>query len=58
MVPGDVVHVAGMAAQDDDAVAHEDRFVDRMGDEDHGGGPLFPDSQQLELKQVARLRVE
>src|SRR5689334_19915041 len=44
--------------QHDDAMAEQNRFFDRMRDEDHRGRPLFPDTQQLELQNLARLRVD
>lgn len=47
-----------MAGEDDDAVPHHDGLVDRVGDEEGGGGPLLENPQHLELEQVACLRVE
>src|SRR5512134_1220369 len=44
--------------QDDDPVTHQHRLVDGMRDEQHGGRPAVPDSQQLELELLARLRID
>ena len=56
---GDVlVDPARPPLEDDDAVAHQHRLLDRMGDEQHGGRPPLPDAQQLELQDLARLGVD
>src|ERR1700689_2889225 len=58
-VDGDVLMDARWPPlQHDDAVAHQHRFLDRMGHEQHGGGLTFPDAQQLELQDLARLGVD
>src|SRR5947209_14412723 len=47
---GDVDHAldAGRArGHDDDAVAHVDRLVDVVGDEEHGGAAGLPEAQDL-----------
>src|ERR1041385_930745 len=46
------------AFEHDDAMAEQHGFLDRMGDEDHRGRSLIPDAQQLELQNLARLRVD
>ena len=59
----DVEHfldAAGARAHHRDAIAQQDRLVDRMGDEDHRlalVGPLHEGKQFL-LQDLARLRVE
>src|SRR5450631_1651948 len=42
----------------DHPVAEQHRLLDRMGDKNHGGRPFIPDAQQLELQNLARLRVD
>src|SRR6185437_1646529 len=46
------------ALEHDHAVAEQDGLLDRVRDEDHRGRPLLPDAQKLELKNLARLRVD
>ncbi len=53
-----LVDGARPALEHDDAVAHQHRLLDRVGDEHHGGRPLLPDAQQLELQDLAGLRVD
>src|SRR5262245_15144071 len=45
----DLVDARGPPLQHDHPVAEQHGLLDRMGDEDHGGRPLLPDAQQLEL---------
>ena len=55
-----LLDAAGARAHHRDAIAQQDRLVDRMGDEYHGlalVGPLH-ESKQLLLQDLARLRVE
>jgi hypothetical protein len=55
-----LLDAARARAHDRDAVAEQDRLVDRMGDEHHGlalVGPLHQ-REQLLLQDLARLRVE
>src|SRR5688572_1710851 len=42
----------------DDAVAEEDRLVDRMGDQDDGLATRDPDALQLGVHALARERIE
>jgi hypothetical protein len=53
-----LLHLAGPARQDDDAVGQEDRLIDIMGDEQHRDLVVFPDLQQQFLHHAARLCVE
>src|SRR5262249_43562750 len=53
-----LLHRGRLAVQDDDPVAHQHRLLDRVGDEDHRCRPALPDAQQLELQDLARLRVD
>ena len=46
------------ALQHDDPMAEQHGLLDRVGDENHRGRPLFPNAQQLELQNLARLRVD
>jgi len=43
---------------DQDAIGEEERFIDVMGDEDHGGADAGPDIEQELLHHLARLRIE
>ncbi len=49
---------AGARAHHGDAVAEQDRLVDRVGDEHHGLALVLHDAQQLLLQHLAGLRVE
>src|SRR3569833_3590398 len=53
----DFVDAGGPTLEHDAAMAEQHRFLDRMRDEDHRSRPLFPDAQQLELEDLACLRV-
>ena len=54
----DLLGAARTLGHHHDAVGQVDRLVDLMGDEQHGLLRLLPDAQQLDLHQVAGLRVE
>ena len=53
-----LLHLAGMRRQHQDAVGEEDRLVEIVGDEDDGDVDLAPDFQQMRLHLGTRLRVE
>src|SRR5229473_7352473 len=46
--------LAGMRRQHEDAVADDDRLLDRMGDEEHGEADILPKLQQLLLHLASR----
>ncbi len=48
----------GPGRHHDDAVGEEDRFLDRVRDEDHGQPGALPDVEKLVLQALARHRVE
>src|ERR1700676_2903782 len=49
---------AGARGEHQNAVGEEDRLVDRVGHEQHGGALRRPDIEQLELQAAAGLRVQ
>src|SRR5580693_1854744 len=49
---------AGSRRHDGNAVAKEQRFIDVMGDEQHGLPARAPDARELLLHDAARLRIE
>ena len=48
----------GRGRHDDDAVAHVNRFVDVVGDEQHGGAARLPEAQHFILHAHAGKGVE
>ena len=54
----DAFDAAGARGHDDDAVAHVDRLVDVVGDEQHRRAARFPEAQHLVLHAHAREGVE
>src|SRR6185295_9471245 len=49
---------AGTPGHDQQPIGEEDRFVDTMGNEQHGAPGLLPDAHQLFAEERARLSVE
>ncbi len=52
------LHAAGMRREHQDAVADQQRLLDRVGDEDHREADVFPQRHQLLLHLAAGERVE
>src|SRR5262249_52488545 len=58
-VDGDCfVNARRPSLEHDDPVTEQHRFFDRVRNEDHCGRPLLPDTQQFELQDLARLRID
>ena len=52
------LHLAGMRRHHQDAVADQQRLLDRVGDEDHGEADLVPQRDQLLLHLAPGQRIE
>ena len=49
---------AGAGGHDEDAIAHVDRFIDVMGDQEHGGETGLPQAQHFILHSHAGEGIE
>src|SRR5438034_9205311 len=54
----DLLDPTGRRGHDDDAVAHIERFVDVMGDEEHRGAARLPEAQHFVLHAHAGKSIE
>ena len=52
------IHSTGTGGHDDDAVAHVDRFIDVVGDQEHRGAAGLPEAQHFVLHSHAREGIE
>src|SRR5689334_5321744 len=53
-----LLHLAGMSRQHENAISEEDRFLEVVGDEDDGDVDLAPELEQVNLHAAAGLSIE